>query len=70
MDAVVDKLASPVVPNPMPIVVDEIILIRTPGSGSLPKFVVDMGWGRGSLAFADRTAGIVIPSTGESDFAD
>jgi len=54
VNAVVGHFAPAVVPMPMPVVRDEVVLVRTFRSGSLPQVVVEILWHRGRLALADR----------------
>ena len=54
----------------MPVVVNEIVLVRAGWNRALPEVVVEM-FGNGSrFAFADGTALIVVPATGIAELAD
>ena len=70
MDAVVGEFTATVKPVPMPVVVNEIILIGTGRNRALPEIVVEVRWNRGRLSFADGAALIVIPATGIAKLAD
>ena len=51
--AVVGHLAAAVVPVPMPVVRDEVVLVRALRCGALPQVVVEMLWHRRWFAPAD-----------------
>src|SRR5207244_9220003 len=59
--AVVPRLARAPVPEPMPVVVDDIVAVEAPGRRALPEVVVEPARDRRFLAPAYRAAVIRIP---------
>lgn len=70
VDAVVAEFAGAPVPEPMPIVMDDIGLEGAFGGGTLPEGVVEPVGDGGGLAAADGTAAVGVPGAGEADGAE
>lgn len=70
VDRVVSGLAGSPVPEPVPIVVKNVILVRTARGWTLPKFVIEPLGDGDFLADTDRWTGIGIPAAGVKNFAD
>src|SRR5262249_27102693 len=64
VDAVVGHLATAVVAVPVPVVVDQVVLVGSYRCGTLPEGIVDFGRNIGRLALADCAALVVVPGAG------
>src|ERR1039458_5568521 len=66
VDAVVAKFAGAPIPEPMPVVMDDIILEWPFGRGPLPQGIIEPLRHGGRFAVADRGAVIGVPPTGKA----
>src|SRR5216117_1464276 len=63
--AVVADLAGAPAPEPVPVVVDDVVLIRRARRGPLPQLVVEHGGDRRRPAAPDRPPSVCVPGTGD-----
>ncbi len=68
--AVVVDLAGPPAPEPVPVVVDVVVVIRRARRGTLPELVVEIGRHGDRLSLADPGARVGVPGTGEVGRSD
>ena len=70
VDAIVGHLTPTIVPVPMPVVMNQVILVGTLGYRPLPKCVVQMGRNLYRFAPANASPGIPVPATGGEHLPD
>src|SRR5207302_3097939 len=70
VDAVVAEFARAPMPEPVPVVVQNVVVEGTFRSWTLPKRVVQPLGDGGRLAVANRATTIRVPRAGEEDLAD
>ncbi len=70
MAAVVERLAGAPVPEPVPVVRVDVVLVRLARCGALPEFPVELGGNRHHLADADALARVAVPGLAEIRPAD
>src|ERR1043166_6913306 len=70
VDAVVAEFAGAPMPEPMPVVVNEIVVIFAFGCRSLPERVVEIGRSGRGFAMADRAAHVIVPAARKKDATD
>ena len=70
MDTVVAQLTVAVVPEPMPVVWNQVRTIRSARDRSLPGVVVEARWGLRDRAPADAATLVVVPTPGGKNIAD
>src|SRR5690606_13504015 len=58
------------VPEPVPIVVQDVVAERLARGGPLPELIVEMGGGGTAFADADRVTGVGVPAAGVVDGTD
>src|SRR5690606_32432192 len=67
---IVERLARSPVPEPMPVVMDDVVPVRLPGCRSLPELVVEPIRNCHLLTRTDRIPVVGVPSFGKIDLAD
>src|SRR5690606_31860519 len=70
MHAVVSDLARSPVPEPMPVVMDDVVLVRAARRGPLPEIEVEPVGDLGRLTLSDRLARVPVPRARVIDAAD
>src|SRR5207248_6861756 len=70
VDAVIPQLARAPVPEPVPVVVDEVVAILALGRGPLPEVVIQPAGNRRGLPMADGWPRIVVPTAREQHPTD
>src|SRR6266853_1093061 len=70
MRAVVADLARAPAAEPMPVVVDHVVVVGRVRCRTLPQLVVEVAGDRGSLAAPDRAARVGVPGAGLIGLAD
>ena len=63
MNSIISKFTTTIRPVPMPVVVDQIILVGSHRNRSLPKLVIKVCWNCRRLPLSNRPSLIVIPAT-------
>src|SRR5215467_8138784 len=70
MNAIIAEFTGAPMPEMMPVVVEDVVLVRAFGSGALPERIIDPLGNRRGFSSADCAAPIRVPAAGEKDFAD
>ena len=61
MGAIVERFTGAPVPEPMPIVMNDIVVVRAPRRRSLPQFIIEPRGHGSRFSVANRGALVVVP---------
>src|SRR5262249_48788587 len=70
VDSVVTRLSGAPVPEPMPVVVNQVVAVTPAGRRPLPELVIEPGRRRRGLPTADRIAMVRVPAARVVDAPD